>query len=180
MQKSNTNFSKYAGWSVAVILAGILIYNIFQSKKSNTEFSGEKEQLEQQIDRIKSSLAKKEKILEFIRDKDIITVKLTGQNASPTAYAKVYWDKKTKNIYLDAKGLPSPPKGKVYQVWSIKVTPLTQTSLGTLDSFSADADKIFNIDNPNKSEAFSITLEPTGGSENPNLEQLYVLGAIRN
>ena len=42
----------------------------------------------------------------------------------------------------------------------------------------ADANKIFNIENANESEAFGITLEDEGGSDFPTLEQLYTLGAI--
>jgi len=180
MQKPKKNFWTYSGWVAAFILGGVLVYTNFQNKQSTTMVAGEKQQLEEQIDRVKNSLSQTEKLLEIFRDKDIISVPLAGQNASPSSYAKVYWDKKTKNIYLDAKGLPTPPKGKVYQIWSLKVTPLTQTSLGTLDNFSADANKIFTIKNSNNSEAFGITLEPAGGSETPNLEQLYALGAVRS
>lgn len=108
----------------------------------------------------------------------MISIPLAGQQVSPTSYAKVYWDKKTNAIYLDTKGLPEPPKDKVYQVWSLKLSPLTPTSLGTLDSFTADNTKIFTINNPNESEAFGITLEPEGGSVSPTLEQLYTLGAV--
>ncbi|NVJ87862.1 MAG: anti-sigma factor [Flavobacteriaceae bacterium] len=125
-----------------------------------------------------NSLAETEKLLNIFRDKDIITVPLAGQKASPEAYAKVYWDKKTNSIYLDAKGLPVPPKGKVYQVWSLTLDPLTPTSLGTIDNFTVDTNKIFTISNTNSSEAFGITLEPEGGSKTPTLEQLYTLGAI--
>ena len=48
----------------------------------------------------------------------------------------------------------------------------------SLDSFTADTNKIFTINNANESEAFGITLEPAGGSASPNLEQLYTLGAV--
>jgi anti-sigma-K factor RskA len=74
--------------------------------------------------------------------------------------------------------LPTPPKGKVYQGWSLKLSPLTPTSLGTIDTFTASTNKIFTIENANKSEAFGITLEPIGGSKQPTLDQLYTLGAV--
>ncbi|WP_368662289.1 anti-sigma factor domain-containing protein [Zobellia laminariae] len=66
----------------------------------------------------------------------------------------------------------------VYQVWSLKLDPLTPTSMGLLKDFTEDENKIFTLDNPNQTEAFGITLEPAGGSESPNLEQLYTLGAV--
>ncbi len=177
IQKSS-NWKFISGWAAAVLFGSILMYNTFQNKQSKTEIVSEKEQLEIQIEKTKKSLAEKERLLEILRDKDIIAVPLSGQNASPNSYAKVYWDKKSNSIYLDAKGLPPPPKGKVYQVWSLKITPLTPTSLGTLDTFTASSTKIFTIQNPNNSEGFGITLEPEGGSATPNLEQLYALGAV--
>ncbi|WP_439131247.1 anti-sigma factor [Polaribacter sp.] len=172
------NWKQYLGWAAAVVFGTTLIFSVLQNNKLKTQLASEKEVLEAQIDSASTSLAAAEKLIEIFRDKDIISVPLAGQTASPTSYAKVYWDKKTNSIYLDAKGLPEPPKGKVYQVWSLKLSPLTPTSLGTLDSFTADANKIFTITNANESEAFGITLEPAGGSNTPTLEQLYTLGAV--
>ena len=177
IQKS-FNWKLISGWAAAVLFGSILMYNTFQNKQSTSEIVSEKEALEVQIEKTKNSLAEKERLLEILRDKDIISVPLAGQDASPNSYAKVYWNKKTNTIYLDAKGLPAPPKGKVYQVWSLKITPLTPTSLGTIDTFTANSSKVFTIQNPNESEAFGITLEPTGGSSSPSLDQLYALGAV--
>ncbi|RCS26836.1 anti-sigma factor [Polaribacter sp. WD7] len=178
ISKSKINWSQFTGWAAAVLLGSVLIYTVNQNNTLKTQIAAEKQQLEKQIDKASNNLAEAEKLIEVFRDKDIISIPLAGQVASPNSYAKVYWDKKTNSIYLDAKGLPEPPKGKVYQVWSLKLAPLTPTSLGTIDTFTADTNKIFAIDNPNDSEAFGITLEPEGGSASPTLEQLYALGAI--
>ncbi|PWG05394.1 anti-sigma factor [Polaribacter aquimarinus] len=176
--KSKTNWSQLSGWAAAFIFGSVLIYTVIQNNKLKTQIATDKQQLEEQIDKASNSLAEAEKLIEVFRDKEIIAVPLAGQKVSPNSYAKIYWDKKTNSIYLDAKGLPEPPKGKVYQVWSLKLSPLTPTSLGTIDTFTADVNKIFTIDNPNESEAFGITLEPEGGSASPTLEQLYTLGAV--
>ena len=176
--KPKPNWKNYLGWAAAFIFGSTLILSVLQNYKLKSKLASEKELLEAQIDSASTNLAAAEKLVEVFRDKDIISIPLAGQKVSPTSYAKVYWDKKTNSIYLDAKGLPEPPKGKVYQVWSLKLSPLTPTSLGTLDSFTADANKIFTITNANESEAFGITLEPAGGSLSPTLEQLYTLGAV--
>lgn len=176
--KQKTNWLQYSGWAATLLIGSILIWTVSQNNELKNQVASEKEQLEAQIDSASTNLAAAEKLIEIFRDKDIISIPLAGQTVSPTSYAKVYWDKKTNSIYLDAKGLPEPPKGKVYQVWSLKLSPLTPTSLGTLDSFTADTNKIFTITNANESEAFGITLEPAGGSISPTLEQLYTLGAV--
>lgn len=176
--KPKNNWKQYLGWAAAFVFGTTLILTVLQNNKLKQQLASEKELLEAQIDSASTNLAAAEKLIKIFRDKDIISVPLAGQKVSPTSYAKVYWDKKTNAIYLDAKGLPKPPKGKVYQVWSLKLSPLTPTSLGTLDSFTADTNKIFTISNTNESEAFGITLEPEGGSSSPTLEQLYTLGAV--
>lgn len=178
ISKAKTNWLQYSGWAATLLIGSVLIWSISQTNQLKEQVASEKQQLESQIDSASTNLAAAEKLIEVFRDKDIISVPLAGQTVSPNSYAKVYWDKKTNSIYLDAKGLPEPPKGKVYQVWSLKLSPLTPTSLGTLDSFTADANKIFTITNANESEAFGITLEPAGGSLSPTLEQLYTLGAV--
>ncbi|WP_339661415.1 anti-sigma factor [uncultured Polaribacter sp.] len=176
--KPTSNWLQYTGWAASIIIGSILVFTLSQNNQLKEQIASEKQQLEAQIDSASTNLAAAEKLITIFRDKDIISIPLAGQNVSPTSYAKVYWDKKTNSIYLDAKGLPEPPKGKVYQVWSLKLSPLTPTSLGTLDTFTADANKIFTIENINESEAFGITLEPAGGSISPTLEQLYALGAV--
>ena len=172
------NWFQYTGWAATILIGSTLIWSISQNNKLKEQVALEKEQLEQQIENGANSLAAAEKLITIFRDKDIISVALGGQKVSPNSYAKVYWDKTTNSIYLDAQGLPAPPKGKVYQVWSLKMSPLTPTSLGTIDTFMADTNKIFTIENANESEAFGITLEDEGGSEFPNLEQLYTLGVV--
>jgi anti-sigma-K factor RskA len=172
------NWLQYTGWAATILIGSTLIWSISQNNKLKEQVALEKEQIEQQIENGANSLAAAEKLITIFRDKDIISVALAGQKVSPNSYAKVYWDKTTNSIYLDAQGLPAPPKGKVYQVWSLKMSPLTPTSLGTIGTFMADTNKIFTIENANESEAFGITLEDEGGSEFPNLEQLYTLGVV--
>jgi hypothetical protein len=44
---------------------------------------------------------------------------------SARIFSKVYWNKETQVVYVDAVGLPEPPKGMVYQVWALKLNQLT-------------------------------------------------------
>jgi anti-sigma-K factor RskA len=136
------------------------------------------QQLEQQIAESNSSLEKSRELLNTLRDQNILVIPLGGQQVSPDSYAKAYWNKQEEKVFIDAKGLPEPPDGFVYQVWSLKLSPLTPTSMGLLEDFTEDENKVFALNNPNNSEAFGITLEPAGGSETPTLEQLYALGAV--
>lgn len=179
--KKDTNWTAYLGWAASLLLAlGLFwVYNQNSELKSRIEVANqENRKLEQQIAESDTSLEKSRTLLQTIRDKDITVVPLGGQKVSPESYAKAYWNKKEQKVFIDAQGLPDPPDGMVYQVWSLKVDPLTPTSMGILEDFVSDDNKVFALANPNDSEAFGITLEPAGGSVAPNLEQLYALGAV--
>ncbi len=181
LDKPKSNWIPYSGWAAAIILGGGLLWSITQNnnlKETIRVVENEKEFLEQKIEIANTDLSEAKNLLSILRDKNILSIPLGGQQVSPESYANVYWDKTNNSIYLDAQGLPEPPEGKVYQVWSLTLNPLTPTSLGTIDDFSEDDNKIFTITNTNESQAFGITLEPTGGSESPTLEQLYTLGTV--
>ena len=175
------NWLTYSGWAAAILLAGGLLWTLNQKQQLETDITTvniEKSYLEQQIEASKNDLAATKELLNILRDRNIIAVPLGGQGDFDNSYAKVYWNKTDKSIYLDAQGLPEAPQGKVYQVWSLTLNPLTPTSLGTIDDFNTDDNKIFAISNDNESQAFGITLEPEGGSETPTMEQLYTLGVV--
>ena len=136
-------------------------------------------QLESKLNFSEDALKETKDILAVIRDPQVTKIPLAGQKAAPKAYVNVFWNKAENKAYIDALGLPDPPKGFVYQVWSLKLDPLTPTSMGLLENFSEDQNKIFELANPNDSQAFGITLEPAGGSKTPTMDQLYTLGVVQ-
>ncbi len=183
LNAKKSRWISYSGWAASVLLVSGLIYYIIQNNQLSTKYETvktEQKLLEQQISDANTSLADTKKLNTILRDKDIVAVPLAGQTNFAETYAKVYWQKKTNQVYIDAQGLPEPPKGMVYQVWSLKLNPLAPTSLGLLDDFITDENKVFTLNNAtsNSSQAFAITLEPAGGSKSPTMEQLYTLGVI--
>lgn len=179
--KSKYNWLTYGSVAAAVLLGVGLFWSINQNnvlEKQISDAEVENSYLEVQMADTRKELAATENILKAIRGKDVIAIPLGGQGDFASTYAKVYWNKAENLIYLDAQGLPKAPEGKVYQVWSLTLNPLTPTSLGTIDGFNSDETKIFNIKNANESQAFGISLEPAGGSEAPTMEQLYTLGIV--
>jgi anti-sigma-K factor RskA len=181
LNQTKYKWATFSGWAAAIILAAGLLWSVSQNNQLQTRMEmvrAKNSMLELQIENSKYNLNEANALVKILKDDAIIRIPLTGQGKYTNTYAKVYWDKAQQRIFLDAEGLPTPPKGKVYQVWSLALNPLVPTSLGTLDNFSSDSNKIFEIDNLNPSEAFGITLEPKGGSATPTMEQLYTLGAL--
>ena len=176
-----TPWGNYLGWAASILLAIGLFWMYSENAKLKSEIeltNQEKQSLENILSETQEEVTTTESLLEDIRDKDVTVIALGGQTVSPESYAKAYWNKEEQKVIIDAKGLPEPPDGFTYQVWSLKLNPLTPTSIGLLDDFASQGTKLFTLENANESEAFGITLEPEGGSETPTLEQLYTLGAV--
>lgn len=171
----------YLGWAASLLFAAGALWMYMQNTelKSVIEVvTNEKQSLEEQIIEVRNDKTNSEELLRSLREQSVEVVALGGQTVSPDSYAKVYWNRNTKRLFVDTQGLPEPPEGYTYQVWSLKLNPLTPTSIGLLDGIAESETKVFELENPNSSEAFGITLEPEGGSESPTLEQLYTLGTV--
>lgn len=176
------NWSAMTGWAAAILCFAGIFWMMKQNNdlKQDLRYSNTQNTiLKDQIETNGVALAEVSALLEMVRSTDFKAVNLPGNVAvSPSSYATVYYNNKTNEAYIDAKGLPAPPEGKVYQVWSLLMDPLTPRSIGLLESFAATESKFFKVENVPIPEAFGITLEPAGGSESPNLDQLYTLGTI--
>ncbi|MDR6763417.1 anti-sigma-K factor RskA [Flavobacterium sp. 2755] len=180
--KPTSNWTQYVGWAAAVLLLlgfGYQTLELTKSKETISKVGNEKNKIERNYAFLDQQNKQTEKNLTIVRDIKNTGVTLGGQAVSPTSFAKVYWNQQTKTTYIDAAGLPTPPKGMVYQVWSLKLSPvLTPTSIGLLDNFEGNSQKIFAVSQTDSAEAFGITLEPAGGSPTPTMEQLYTLGKV--
>ena len=179
--KTKKYFPTYIGWAAAILLLvaiGFQYVRLDEAGKQVAVSEIEKSKLQEQL--VTSEIKNKatEDALAVIRDKNTSVITLGGQAVSPTSYAKVFYNKATATVYIDAKGLPEPPEGKVYQIWALKLNPLTPTSIGLLENFTADNQRIFSVDKAAGAEGFGITLEPAGGSASPTMEQLYTLGKV--
>ena len=181
LPKKRSNWSTYIAWIMAILLGMGLFYFYTQGEQLKTDMeivTKENDVLEQQIFEARNSLVNTTEFLNSLRNPGLVVVALEGQQASPEAYAKAYWNKESKTVLIDGLGLPQPPEGIIYQVWSLKLTSPTLTSLGFLENFAENQNKIFSLNNTNESEAFGISLEPIGGGNIQSMDELLLLGTI--
>ena len=180
--KPRSNWTNYIGWAASILLLVGIGYQYSKLRESNNQVvtvEKEKSKLQETVVGLETKNKETQTVLSVVRDENNTVIALGGQAAAPTAKAKIYWNKQTEVVYVDASGLPTPPEGKVYQIWSLKLLPqLTPTSIGLLSNFQANENKLFAVDKTNGAEAFGITLEPAGGSKSPTMEQLYTLGKV--
>lgn len=176
-----TSWATYTGWAAALallVISGVFYQQYNSTKKEIQVVNREKEELKKDnldLDKRQEEYAT---TLSILSNKNTEAVALAGQENFSNAYAKAYYNKESKAVIIDAQGLPKPPEGMVYQVWSLKLDPLTATSVGLLDEFTDNDSKLFRVAQAPTAEAFGITLEPAGGSETPTMAQLYTLGKV--
>ena len=149
--------------SVALVALAISLFVLWQhNRATRTEMArlaAEKSQIEKQ-------LARERDLIALMTTPGARMTELTGTNVAPTAHAMMAYDK-TGHAMLMAKGLPSAPSGKAYQLWFIvgnKPMP------GRV--FGLDANGNGSLQDQVPSEAlngavFAITLEPAGGVQSP-------------
>lgn len=180
--QSGSNRTAYMGWAASILLLIGIGYQYSKLNETNNQvvtIEKEKSKLQETVVNLETKNKETETVLNVVRDETNTVIALGGQAVAPTAKAKIYWNKQTQVVFVDASGLPEPPEGKEYQIWSLKLLPqLTPTSIGMLTNFSANRSKVFAVEKTGDAEAFGITLEPTGGSASPTMEQLYTLGKV--
>lgn len=135
----------------------------------NTELAKNEQALRASLQEYQNSLA-------HIRDTNMAVVRMAGRavptSPEPHSAATVYWDTKSKDVYLLVNNMPVPPTDLQYQLWAI------------VDGAPVDAgifdvkDGMIKMKNIPRAQAFAITLEKKGGSATPNLAMMYVMGRV--
>jgi len=101
------------------------------------------------------------------------TILLEGTEVAPASQAAVYFNPLSQKSYLDPFQLPTPDADKQYQLWAL--IDGVPTDMGVFDPV-ADGESFIEVPYIANADAFAITLEPTGGSLNPTLTALQVIG----
>ncbi|QIL40085.1 anti-sigma factor [Pedobacter sp. HDW13] len=107
------------------------------------------------------------------------TISMKGQAFSPTAKMKVYWNKKDKSVLINyvAMDLPKTDKEHEYQLWAmVNGKPVSLGVFGKNDSTSNEA--LVKMPAIQEAQAFAVTIEPMGGSINPTMDKLTVMGGV--
>ena len=110
--------------------------------------------------------------LQLMSDTNVIKVAMKGIAGKEGNLATVFWNSKSKDVYVLANKLPKAPEGKQYQLWAlVKGKPIDAGMLN-------DCNGVCKLKNTQQADLFAITLEKKGGSPSPDLTQLYVLGKV--
>ncbi len=146
-----------------------------KDKKMQEEYATmlvETDNLKLQNQLVDAQLKEMQKGLSMLSDPAVDKISMPGLGQHQQNKAMVLWDSKTKDVYLMPTDLPSAPKGMQYQLWAlVDGKPVDAGMMG-------DCSVICSMKNIPRAQAFAITLQKQGGSAEPDMNSLYVLGKI--
>lgn len=132
--------------------------------------------LQNQYDNLQQEAQQITKVLTAVSDPDFQTVVLKGSDTDSRAL--VYWNEKTREVYVHPYQLPENQQDQQYQLWGIVHDK--PVSLGVFDlSDRSSLPQVIPMQGVEELSEFAITLEPKGGSSSPSLQSQYYEGKVK-
>lgn len=183
IKNETKSFSIYPYLSAAASIVAVIgialsvyFYNQWQETESRlSNIIAQNQTMAQQYNVVKNQMEQYAENVEVLRQPGIETVPMNGLDIAPEAQAFVHWNKKTNEVFLNAKKMPANELDSQYQLWAI--VDGTPVDMGVFD-VAGDMTSLLKMKTTGKASAFAVTLEPRGGSENPTMEKMYVIGQI--
>ncbi len=172
------------GWSRWVAAASVIllvasaalnVYFYNQFKSSSTAYQAlliEKNSLIAENQNMQTKALDLYNNMQMMTDPAMIKVSMQGVAGKENSLATVFWDSKSKDVYLLPNKLPQAAEGKQYQLWAI--VDGKPVDAGVMDACTG----LCKMKNIPAAAAFAITLEKKGGSPTPSMDQMYVLGKV--
>lgn len=159
------------GLAVCLALIAYLVNNNRQNHDTIASLERKLDTTHQTLSQMQQKSLAYDQFLKMMQDENYKEVKLQNVPGKPKAMVSVFWNKATTEVMLVNVSLPQTPPRKQYQLWAI--VDGKPVSAGMLEPNNITAQKMQSFA---KAEAFAITLEKSGGSATPTMEQLYVMG----
>lgn len=166
--------------SVALLLSlagNVLLYNNWQEANQNlVAVQSEQARIAAATQVVERNLGEVRQQNAILRDDSYRAVALAGTKQFPQAHARVLFNPTSRKVFLDVKQLPALAEGKQYQLWALdKGKPV---DAGMLAAATAAGDSLQQMKDISSAQAFAMTVEPAGGSVNPTMSTMTVIGNI--
>jgi hypothetical protein len=170
---SGNNFYKYAfAASLALLIASTIALVSVYSRLQQS--NGQLIALQLQNQHFTNRVNLMDKELSVFRDPSFKLLKLQGTK-NPDMAVTVAFSAARKKVMIDMGNvkLPQNDKDHQYQLWAL--VGGKPVDLGVFDA-TADSTHMKEMKSIALADAFAVTLEPKGGSVNPTMDQMMVLG----
>lgn len=179
----NINFYKYsfaASLTLLLISLAVLVAlynNLQQSKLKIAQMQTNNQTFANQVNYLQNQVKVAQNSISLFSNPDVKTVKLAGTANSPKSKMMVMWNAKQKKVMIDLQSMDMPltDNKHQYQLWAL--VDGKPVDLGVFDARGQIAG-VQEMKNIAAAQTFAVTLEPRGGSINPTMQQLMVVGNI--
>ncbi len=166
------------GWKwLAAASVILLIGTLYWAVNTNNKYQDLQQannDLEQQLNTSTAELNELKTDAATLQKPGMRMASLQGTAKSPSSFVTIFWDTASKDVYLMVNNLPQPATDKQYQLWA-----LLNGKPVDLGVFDIKQEKLLlRVSKAQAAQAFAITLEPKGGSENPTMDEMYVMGKL--
>jgi anti-sigma-K factor RskA len=175
VQKKESSFYKYAfAASVALLVAStIALLNVYSKLQASNEqlvaLQSDKQHFANQVKLMDSELT-------VYRDTTFKLLRLKGTANTPGSALTVAFSPVHKRVIIDMANMKMPLNDKAhqYQLWAL--VGGKPVNLGLFDSGADTLTQIKEMKSLASADAFAVTLEPRGGSVNPTMDQMMLIG----
>lgn len=174
-------FSFWAAASIALLSISLganlwLYISLGKEKEKVASLFAEQQSLVANVKKQEAGFTALSQKLKLLENPDIAQLSLAGTDNMPYASAKVYFNKKTGDAYLDIDKIAATAPGTEYQLWVlVDGKPVDMGTFSEKDASNIRKMKtLLNLNG--KAEAFAVTIEKAGGSISPTLEKMILLG----
>ena len=152
--------------------------DLSQANEQLATLSLDKEKFASTVSKLEFDKSGMENRIAMTETDEWATVKLAGVKDSPKAKMLVYWNKKNKSILINyvAMDLPKTDQAHEYQLWAL--VDGKPVSLGVFSGTDNAKEAVKQMETIEKAQAFAVTIEPMGGSQNPTMEKMVVMGGV--
>lgn len=175
VQKKESGFYKYAfAASLALLVAStVALVNVYSKLQASNEqlvaLQSDKQHFANQVKLMDGELT-------VYRDTTYKLLRLKGTAKTPGSVLTVAFSPVHKKVVIDMANMKMPVNDKAhqYQLWAL--VGGKPVDLGVFDSAADTLTNIKEMKSLASADAFAVTLEPRGGSVNPTMDQMMVIG----
>ena len=175
VMNQRSRFLAAASVILLVISGGMNIYLYSKFKETTQDYKAlvlEKNTLQANNQIMQTKSLDMFNSMQMMTDPNMLKVSMPGVQGKEANYATVFWDTKSKDVYILPNKLPQPSTGKQYQLWAM--VDGKPVDAGVI----SDCAGLCKMKNIPTASMFAITLEQMGGSETPTLSEMYVAGKV--
>jgi anti-sigma-K factor RskA len=172
---TTNNFYKYAFAASIALLIGSAV-GIYNLNNRLQQKEAELVAMNTQNQRFSKTVGYMDEQLGIYRDTSYKVLRLKGTKNLPTGNVLVAWNPAKKKVMLDLKTLDMPVNDKYhqYQLWAlVNGKPV---DLGVFDKLDNDTLEMKEMKAVALAQAFAVTREPRGGSVNPTMSEMMLIG----